>query len=401
MNTTKKRDVERAIIYTLILVLISISCTRSEEILIPEEFSEYENISVFPVNSEPEFLVEINRSAVYGDTEEVLLGSRLNMTVDDQGRVYIADNQEVALHVYNPDGSYNRQIGQEGDGPGEYRMIRTIRVQDRYLHILDLNLSRITRYNLENFEVEGELSISIDQEGRNDVSRPTQSFYLIDSEQYLLELGVSIPAGADKDDFERTIEGLALNYVTNEIVDSTVFSFPAGEYLSHQEGNTFMVMQVPYNRKPLLSVQNGQIIQGWSDDFFFKVFDEEGEYQRSIYYPYENLPLERNEVLEIYSEYDEQWQDMVREADMPDTWPVFDSMVADNEGRIWVGKLTQDPDELEYIVLENSGEMLASFNWPSNREIQEIQDGNIYTLETNEETGLREAVKYEFTFVAK
>jgi outer membrane protein assembly factor BamB len=86
---------------------------------------------------------------------------------------------------------------------------------------------------------------------------------------------------------------------------------------------------------------------------------------------------------------------------MPETWPVFESFTVDDKGRIWVEKLTENRDESEYVVLANSGELIATFNWPSNKEVQEIKNGFFYTLETNEETGLREVVKYGITLEEK
>lgn len=400
-NISKKTIMGRPKIYFIILILLSAACSKSEEMNIPEEIAEHENLSVFPTDSEPAFDITFDRQTVFGDTEDVLLGSRLMITVDDRGRVYIADNQEIALHVYNPDGSYIRQIGQEGDGPGEYRMIRGMQTDGNSLHLLDLNLSRITRYNLDDFKVEGDLSLTVDRGNNNGIIRYPQAFYVLGKDIYLLQLGSSTTPGPSNEDAERTIEGRKVNYITSEIVDSTFFSFPSSERLMNRSENAIMVMSVPYNRRSVISVNNGQVIYGWSEDFFLKVYDDSGQYQRAIYYPFENIPLDRNEVLEIYSDHDEQWQDMVRGNDMPETWPVFESFTVDDDGRIWVEKLTENRDESEYVVLANSGELLATFNWPSDKEFQEIKNGYLYALETDEETGLREVVKYGISFDEK
>lgn len=98
----------------------------------------------------------------------------------------------------------------------------------------------------------------------------------------------------------------------------------------------------------------------------------------------------------MYADTNEQMQQMVRNDTMPDTWPMFHILKLDDEGRIWIGKYSDDPDTYDYLVLTNGGELLATFTWPRNRNISQIRDGYLYALEENE-MGLREVVKYLIT----
>lgn len=385
------------IVFLLLFTLLS-ACSEQREITIPEEFAALENLSVYPSDSEPEYDIYLEREVTFGDTEDVLLGSWLSAVVDNQDRVFIADYQQTVLHLYNPDGSYNRQIGQEGEGPGEYRNLSVIRTDDQYLHLMDRNLNRITRYNLDTFEVEGNVAISVDQPEDGPFMYPSMFFPYTDS-TYLLQTGMSYSPGQDDGEIERTIDGRIMNNGTGELLDSTVFSFPDSQMLVHRENGGLMVMGgVPHLRSSILRVRNGQMIHGWGEDFLFKIYDKDGEYERAIYYPYPNPPLVRDDILAQYSDREEQWQNVVRNADMPETLPVFGTFYVDDEGRIWVKKMTENLDEAEYAVLANSGELLAVFTWPGNRDIQEIKNGYLYALETDEETGLREIVKYGIGF---
>ena len=51
--------------------------------------------------------------------EEYLLGRIAAIAVDRAGHVYLLDQQGAALRVYDPDGTFVRAIGREGQGPGE------------------------------------------------------------------------------------------------------------------------------------------------------------------------------------------------------------------------------------------------------------------------------------------
>lgn len=384
--------------FFIMLLFLSTACNKSENITIPEEFSEYENLTVFPADSEPEFEIILDQQTVFGDTEDVFLGSWLSAVVDNEDRVFVADYQETALHLYNPDGTYNRQIGQEGEGPGEYRDLSTMRIDDQYLHLMDRNLNRITRYNLDTFEVAGNVAISVDQPEGGPYMYPS-TFFIHSDSTYLLQTGMSYSPGQDENEIERTIGGRVMNSETGELADKTVFSFPDSQALVHRENGGLMVMMgIPYLRSSIVRVMNGQMIHAWGDDFLFKIYYKNGEYERAIYYPYPNPPLERDDILAQYSDSEEQLKDVVRGADMPDTLPVFSSFYVDDEGRIWVKKTTENLEEAEYAVLANSGELLATFTWPEENRIQAIKNGHLYAMETDEETGLREIVKYKFDF---
>ena len=44
------------------------------------------------------------------------------VTLDEEGRIYVLDPRYPALKVFDPDGGFSHQIGRAGDGPGEYRV---------------------------------------------------------------------------------------------------------------------------------------------------------------------------------------------------------------------------------------------------------------------------------------
>lgn len=50
------------------------------------------------------------------------------MFLDSRGRVYVIGNYSTYINVFNQDGSFLRQVGREGDGPGEYRGIGRIAI---------------------------------------------------------------------------------------------------------------------------------------------------------------------------------------------------------------------------------------------------------------------------------
>ncbi len=59
------------------------------------------------------------RWRVGAEREDLLLGVVTEAASDDDGRVYLVDRQLSEIHVLEPDGTYLRSIGSQGEAPGE------------------------------------------------------------------------------------------------------------------------------------------------------------------------------------------------------------------------------------------------------------------------------------------
>jgi len=68
-----------------------------------------------------------------------------SFTIDTLGYFYIADTRNHRIAVFRPDGTFERSIGQYGEGPGDLRYPRLIAENDGILHIQDGN-RRTTLY---------------------------------------------------------------------------------------------------------------------------------------------------------------------------------------------------------------------------------------------------------------
>ncbi|MEX1268942.1 MAG: 6-bladed beta-propeller [Balneolaceae bacterium] len=381
-----------------IITILFIACSSPPEVEIPEEIAALENLTVFPADSEPEFEITLTKEASYGDTDEIFLGEWISAEVDHYGRVFIADQQETVIHLYNPNGTYNRQVGREGEGPGEYRSIGQMRTDDHFFYLMDRNLNRITKFDLDTFEVTADYSVPVNQDEDDGHFRYPNTFYLVSDNHYLIRFGMGFNAGnSDADDDERVVEGRILKLEDESYEPGNLFSFPASEALVQRDGGSIMVMGVPYNRSSHVTYRNDKIYHGWSENFLLKIYDGDGSYQRAIYYPFQNISLDRDQILEQYKDSDRQWRDMVRNDNMPETLPVYYSFLVDDENRFWVEMVTENTEESEYVVLQETGELLGRISWSRDKTVQQVKNGFLYTQE-EDEMGLREIVKYRVEF---
>lgn len=63
---------------------------------------------------------------IASDDDQVTIGHIADAVSDDRGRLYLLDAQLCRVLVLNPSGSVAREIGREGEGPGEFRQPTSI-----------------------------------------------------------------------------------------------------------------------------------------------------------------------------------------------------------------------------------------------------------------------------------
>lgn len=387
----------RASVVITLLFIIN-ACSSGPAIEIPEEIAALENLKVVPANMDPLHEIELERVARFGDTDEVMIG-RLGMSaIGDDGRVYIADGTQNVIHAYKSDGTYLSQIGREGDGPGEFRQIRNLQTEGDHLHVMDMNTSRISTFDLNSYRYISDLAMPFERNFTSRYSNFPGLLYLYDNDHYLIHFFIAYSSGSSSND-EKPLEfGKLLSRNDGSFSEDKLYEFRSTEPLIKEEGSSMAIMSVDYKRGTKYMVTGEHIIWGWTEDLLFKFHDLNGNYVGAIYQPFENIPLDRNEVVSQYATRNEPWRSMVRNDTMPETWPAFSSAIADDMGRIWVAVYAEDNEIWNWRVFTRDGELYTSFDWPRDKQILDIKNGHIYTRETDEETELVEIVKYQITF---
>lgn len=128
----------------------------------------------------------------------------------------------------------------------------------------------------------------------------------------------------------------------------------------------------------------------------FKVYAKDGSYERAYYYPRKNIVLKKEDVLFYYKDSDNKRvrNEIRNDPNFPKTWPAFNMLKLDDKNRLWISTFTEDSGISEWLILGQSGKLLAKFTWPWHREIKAIKNGELYALETNEKTKLQKIVRY-------
>lgn len=380
-----------SVVVVFLIVLLG-GCSSEPQVEVPDDIESLEKLTVIPKDQEPAQTIDFKQTAVFGETEEVLLGSIDGVTVDEQGRVYLGDGDQNVIHAYKPSGQYLRKIGSEGKGPGEFTGIYSLRQLDDSLYAYDSQQDRVNVFSLDSFAFSHAVPLTRENKEIEELSNTSpKSFYVLGNGKLLVSFIEYFSMGQEEDTDRST-----LFYQMNkegEMISEKVLEQKARKSITGTIGGGPVVVPAPFGRKSLFAGGPDNTFYGsWNEDFLIKKYNAEGEYQQAIYYPYTKSPLEIEDVLEKFDH--EGFRDLLTNVERPATWPVIHSMKVDDQSRIWVSTITDDRDSYRWWVISSEGELLAKFNWPRSRSLKVVKDGSVYTHETDEETGVERIVRY-------
>jgi len=96
---------------------------------------------------------------VGGDDEDFLFGMVVDCLTDDNGNIYLLDNQLCQVEVFSPDGEHLRTLSGQGEGPGEVRIPQDmVFLPDGNLGILELFPGKMVKLSPEG-DPAGELTL--------------------------------------------------------------------------------------------------------------------------------------------------------------------------------------------------------------------------------------------------
>ncbi len=392
-------------ILVVMLSTIAFACSgQSHEAHIPTNLDEIDNLTVFSGGDSPQGEISFEREISIGDSPEQPIGRMGGFAVDDLGRIYMSDGQQNMLHIFEPHGKYITSVGRRGGGPGEYISPPFPTVKSNQLFVVDHMRSLMTLYSIDDLELVR--TISLNPTNTSSFEELTDArinqIMIIDEETFLVRLSTFIPrvpedAGELKDDkliyfylmgddgrFTKPLkEPVPLYEVTGRAPEQFQFQGPFARVAPNPQLFT----------KPIVTTSdNGDIYAAMSDHILIRKYSADGDYQSAFYHPYEHLEMSREDA--VNAQTTELLTDIVSQNEIPDTWPAMDRMLIDDEGRIWIATVVDNFSVHEWWILEETGELITTFEWPRDETIVVVINSKMYTRETDEDTGLQQVVRY-------
>jgi hypothetical protein len=308
----------------LLTVFLLSGCLESSEIEIPEHLQELDNLTVYGEDIQKAYRINPEREQTFGDTEDVFFQFMYETAVDNTGRVFIL---ELAMgyrtiHGFNPDGSYLGSIGQEGDGPGEFRTPTHLQISDEWLYIYDNLHQRISRFSLDSFSFFSAFNLPSNQirELEELAGGTLQKLIVKTDGSYLISFGELTPNTDPRYNY------YFLMNQDGELHPEKLFR-KRGEFILQYRsanGSSGAGGIVPFSKKTLMAVSNkNYIFSAFTGEMLIKIYNPQGVNIRSFYHPFSNTLFDQNAFADGLSPSGALYQ-LLPHMEFPETWPALE-----------------------------------------------------------------------------
>jgi hypothetical protein len=317
------------------------------------------------------------------ETGEVRLFNPGRVAVDAGGNVYIADETDMAIKVFDPQGKFLHAIGRKGEGPGEFTYIfDMVPLPDGRLLVTDFRARRTSFF---------------DSEGQFLVSYPWKKnflrVYLATGSSCTLEEGVYTEEAR-----ERWIK--TIDFAGEELISFGKFSFP--EFKMIRAGEVMISISVPWTPASIFAGDNSSqwLYHCPGDQYLIEVYDQKGKLFRKIDRPYEPVPVTDEDINEIKSRVAQRPESpaakLYAQMEFPKVKPLANHMIVDSDGYLWVRtsevKKEGEKENTAYDIFNPDG-YYETRVWidviPS-----VLADGKMYLTDEDEATGMRQVKRY-------
>jgi hypothetical protein len=395
-------------IWAKIVILFSIFITcgcnhkRQKKVVVPRQISQVKNLTVYSPNGQPPDTVKLIKETIFESNKHVFIDGYISgMAVDKQNRVYIAAGKpgSVGIYVFEPDGRYITTIGRYGRGPGEYETIGSLAIGNGRLYVLDPRLQKIGFFSLKDYTHIKDEILKRDKLEKPDslVSRlRAHTLFVRNSGNILLSLsmlGINKKTDIPKILYYRlSSDGTML---PGPVLEQERFHF----YFPPKNSEMKLPFTMPFTRTSLVAVtKRGSFFTAWTENFFIKKYDKDGNYMRAFYYPIKkaNLSIDGLKIAKVRRK-------ILSNYKTPKTWPALYAMKLDDKGRLWIATITNSKNTLKWWVLNQKGKLIARFTFSGKRASREvmtkpiiaIKDGYFYMHQFNFHAGIDRIVKYK------
>lgn len=391
--------------------------TAESKQVIEQPNSDVDNDTDTKTSAIIEFQFERERS--FGSTDQVMMGEIGPVAVGPNGEVFLSDSDQATIHVFQSDGSYIKTLGRQGRGPGEFMFIygyTTMATKTNRLYVTDLAGMifqfpfRMHAFSMDDLVFNKTMVLLAENKSEFDQLKGHYSkrIFPLDDGRFLVSYHRSPNDYQELDSF--------IHYViqdsTGNITDGPMLRQKDRKQLSTEIKSVYRgrindyvaITSLPFFGKSILEVSTDDTIYAvnHTEEFIIDIYSIEGDHVRSIEHEFENLPFNKNDVIDRYerTNYKKELGDgvvkkMIEEAEqLPNHWPAIHEMLIDSSNRLWVSAIVEDFDVYEWWVLESSGELITKFEWPRDEPIELIKNGKMYTRQTHEESGLQQVVRY-------
>ncbi len=295
---------------------------------------------------------------------EYTFGRIAAVEVDENGCIYVADDKEIQVKVFDENGTFLRSIGSSGQGPGEIGRLYNIFINSND----ELIITDGANYRLHFYSLQGTFL-----RDKSFGSRfPEQTDLSPQGQLYVLSFGGSFRAG-NYWELSKLDEDLNVEAILHRV---DIQPGPLKESLG--------------DKVPLFCVRDdGSLVMGFAkhDEYRIMVINPQGNTSLIITRTFDPIPIPREILDKIKQSRPPDWK-----IDIPTHFAAFSRLFSDNEGRIYALTLPVSKDNKSYLwdVFDKEGRYLAEIKLPGSqwhlsnmKKAMLWKEGKLYTVEEN------------------
>ena len=373
--------------YSLLMLLaISALDVQAQYLPLQADLDTLSNVTQIDHSVDPAFNLMLADSVHYSDPN-LLIGTVSSITSDSNGRVYIADSDQFTIHRFDADGTFLESFGRDGEGPGEFRSLIKLRYRDGIVYVLDRNLNRITAFNTESLDVEATIGLSGESQSTRTNMRPMpEEFFVLPGNRFLLTF-LLFSGGTDQLHFQP----VDIFHLEEGYEGAAQLKIPVQQSVMFENAGSIGVVTPPYGRNgTLYAISDGTIYTNWSENLLFKEYNNSGDYTGAWFDEVDKLTLTRRQLRESYSD---RYMEILRDEELPDTWPAIRSFLVDDQNRFWIERFTENLSESEWIIASKDGRHLGRVTRPAEDTIHLVRNNSVYITE-NDSDGFEIVKRY-------
>jgi len=314
----------------------------------------------------------------------------------EDGRLAVLSSGTKDIRVFSQDGGFERAVGREGEGPGEFKVPNGLRLlPSGHLLVYDSGNLRVTEFDA-GFEVVGTVRVAFDMTemapafGR---SRPmANGFVPVASYSVPFFESARRAEGVYEDDLVvRLFEGTDVRASVRR---------PRGAMYTAKDGTRGLKVHVPMGESVLFNWGPGQVVMGSSHSTEVDVYDTSGVLAHTVRAAGELRPVTRKDMAAFDERFrrerggsmtilgttvsrDVQVERFLDDAPRGDQMPLFDKVEIDDEGRVWVREYALDSEVVTWQLTAESGPV-ARIVMPAAWEVLQISERHVIVKERDE-----------------
>lgn len=280
--------------------------------------------------------------------------------IDSRGRIYVVDGFRGGIRVLSSTLSPLREVGRDGEGPGEFRTRQIQILNGDSLAVYDSQLGRVTVFEPDNFAVAR--TFRLPEYGNQTPSK----YWAIGKNRFLAIESPAFYAGAGVDD-DVGRQDIVTASVIGAIEKDTILTMPSADFLVARAAGSVAVSSHPYGTEPLLQpVDSLRIAYGHTREARILVLGLGGDTVADVLHPTETVNVLQQQFEEDLARIRNQELAATFRRGAPYQWPAIVALVADDSSRVWMSvRAAANADSWPLFVFDTSGRLVATSSLPA------------------------------------